>query len=138
MQYTSLPIVFRDDDRGIQYSATATGNTWPAERATGPSYSSGGEPGCDAGCEVESIDIESMEFDGKPTKSKYGIEAKLDTDDPCYRGFCDEVLEDLSSVIHDKFMEAASGEAESRRASAADAKYEAMRERNGFYSRLNG
>ena len=137
MYYENLPITFKDDDRGIQYEALASGDVWPAERATGPTYSSGGEPGCAAGCDVQSITIESMAFDGhtgrfqngKPVKSQWGMAAKLDSADPCFKGFCDEVLEDLTVAIHDAFMEAASGEFESRKAAADDARYEEVRER---------
>ena len=128
----NLDVCFTDSDRGIDYQATAHGSAWHETPARGPSYSSGGEPGEPAGCEVERIAIESMFVDSKQCGSKVALELKPNIDDPCYLVWCDEILEDCSDAIHNAVMDKLADIDADRQEDVSDEDIERFRNRNRY------
>ena len=129
----NLDISFEDQDRGISYQATACGDAWHETTARGPSYSSGGEPGEPAGCDVDRIAIESMFVDGKQHGgSKVALELNPSIDDPCYLVWCDEILEDCSEEIHEAVMSKLADIDADREEDVSDDDIERFRNRNRY------
>lgn len=121
----TLNLEITDDHAGKTYSIQVHGTAHAAVRATGPSYWSGGEPGEPAHFEIHRIDIDYVIV----TEGKYSLTLPTNSADIQYAGFCREIEEKFTDEIAEKALEAAGDEAESQRAYAEEARYEAARER---------